>query len=590
MTHIVTNRPIPNVSSSKAGTPSIHGTLKMTEDPIKYALASSMKVWSIENFIQYMVQVCHISPRELMVEKSSRRTKDQPLDLLMSLRHEKSNQFMSPIAANRPGFHFSTPQQPSLPSHIQKEQFEVFKFPYIMIEDLEEQFKPIFKEYKPVKQGREPSLPVFYLDSAVAHCPFICPSNYAPSHKSSLGVAIPLKPSTDNKAIVEARIANRMKIVRLKKPGYCECCHEKYEHLEEHILLPKHRKFVTNTVNYAKIDKLIKELYRPLLPSSASPIRQPISTTVCHYSRTQEMKRTKRALDDSAYFSDRLKRFLSESGKPKKVFHESFTSQRVTSRRLDMNEPEENLAQCPESPLKRFTAEPIKSELSLSNQTATHYDYEYKKENQAVKNLYMENNNVDFGLCPDLGLNSFSDEPEMVQSLENLNRVSSHFSPVKISKNISFEDHFVIEGSSSLKSSPLKPHQVTRSYTKSFLAEVSLNIVDKFNSLINGKFEVTRSSQEIVHRESSKSKLDHTLRKVNIENQENIPQLLNTKTLSFQSVVPRDPKNLVQAEDHLWDFKSESETFLPLSQLLSSPKVSLRSTGTATRTTISRKK
>ncbi|KAF7595073.1 hypothetical protein BBP40_007276 [Aspergillus hancockii] len=48
------------------------------------------------------------------------------------------------------------------------------------------------------------------------------------------------------------------------KPGYCENCRDKFDDFEEHVMTRKHRKFATNSGNWAELDALLFQLQRPL--------------------------------------------------------------------------------------------------------------------------------------------------------------------------------------------------------------------------------------------------------------------------------------------------------------------------------------
>ncbi|KAE8166443.1 Dfp1/Him1, central region-domain-containing protein [Aspergillus tamarii] len=48
------------------------------------------------------------------------------------------------------------------------------------------------------------------------------------------------------------------------KPGYCENCRDKFDDFEEHVMTRKHRKFATNSANWAELDSLLFQLQRPL--------------------------------------------------------------------------------------------------------------------------------------------------------------------------------------------------------------------------------------------------------------------------------------------------------------------------------------
>lgn len=55
------------------------------------------------------------------------------------------------------------------------------------------------------------------------------------------------------------------------RPGYCECCYEKYSHMERHVAQQAHRKLVTSSEFYRVVDKVIATLQRPVLSTTAMP-------------------------------------------------------------------------------------------------------------------------------------------------------------------------------------------------------------------------------------------------------------------------------------------------------------------------------
>lgn len=98
-----------------------------------------------------------------------------------------------------------------------------FKKPYLLIEDSNAKFQPIYKEY-------EAEIPAINLDSPELCCPFSAARRTGKNKKKS-----PIK------------------------SGYCEICYMKYEDYEEHIRLLEHRQYAEHDHNYRLIDVFIKE-------------------------------------------------------------------------------------------------------------------------------------------------------------------------------------------------------------------------------------------------------------------------------------------------------------------------------------------
>lgn len=187
--------------------------------------------------------------------------------------------------------------------------FEAFLHPYMMIEELFQNYAPVFKEYSS-EEGHN-TFPYLNVRSDEYHCPWVGKSpkgllpaihnhqekspvlvprpdphramrtvrtlaqhhtatttaiaNRAPLRLRGLGLA-PLPPLTAVGATTAANSHSRH--ADRKKPGFCECCYEKYSQMEKHLALETHRKLVTSTDFYRAVDKVIALLARPIrLPS-----------------------------------------------------------------------------------------------------------------------------------------------------------------------------------------------------------------------------------------------------------------------------------------------------------------------------------
>lgn len=366
-----------------------------------------MSIFSEKLFVEYMVRTYHVDPKLLQLPgRTPLKTRDQPEDLLLSLRMEKRQAQMH-LASPGLAYHagpspgtfdgISRDLQPrylqfSASPKIQKEQIEYFKYPFIMIEDASQKCKPMIKEFKPLKGSTDSSFPVFYLNSGVGHCPFINPIHYQ-SLNEKKQAPFPEHPKTEDEveAYLKYRLQHKIKYVKVKKPGYCECCHEKYDDLEDHCAGKKHRDFATNPANYAKLDEFITANFPSLKgpaevglpksgprpkkyesaleagtehlgscnPKESEAIDNPkgiVCSTPPSKVRLKELNSraplfesvsscktllsTKRCLEESRQTKERLKRFLLENTK--------------TNDSPDKESDRDDSLNAPTSPLKRF--------------------------------------------------------------------------------------------------------------------------------------------------------------------------------------------------------------------------------------------
>jgi len=130
----------------------------------------------------------------------------------------------------------------------QSNSYYSFQWPYVLIEDMSGVHRPFFKEFKPVKTGSglaSPPIPVLYMDTAILTCPFAKPSQPM-STKRKPSLTSPLEEKDNKKEEKEIRkdlvdvITQNgkqynlpIRYAKLRKPGYCECCLEKYIDMEE---------------------------------------------------------------------------------------------------------------------------------------------------------------------------------------------------------------------------------------------------------------------------------------------------------------------------------------------------------------------
>ena len=74
-------------------------------------------------------------------------------------------------------------------------------------------------------------------------------------------------------------------IITKPRPGFCECCCEKYSELEKHVKEPMHRQFALQTDNYEGIDNFLitlKRSYRSDYLFRTTPVKDNISLNFNH--------------------------------------------------------------------------------------------------------------------------------------------------------------------------------------------------------------------------------------------------------------------------------------------------------------------
>ncbi|XP_054032607.1 protein DBF4 homolog B [Dryobates pubescens] len=125
------------------------------------------------------------------------------------------------------------------------------KPPFLKVEDQSRQFRPFYHQFKSfpslnflAPKGCSPFEPLKSLPDpcrarAVEGCPV--PSEGQKSPRST-AVTVPKR-----------------------RRGFCECCQETFEELQEHLRSPRHRRFALEPSRYAALDRLIAQLPSSLL-------------------------------------------------------------------------------------------------------------------------------------------------------------------------------------------------------------------------------------------------------------------------------------------------------------------------------------
>jgi hypothetical protein len=213
-------------------------------------------------------------------------------------------------AANPPN-----PGTNAAPDDAKKPFFRAFEHPFVLIDDIALLHAPIWKEYGPeaLKSSKsgEP-FPVLHWTCPLGYCPFVlppatamAPSPQAVAGKGSRGVTTRSKAAAldahltripeysrpsksrlqqivqqqqqqqqhqhqqQHQAFPQPKPVQRGKGKRASalsanraRPGYCECCYERYSDLSKHISSLFHRQFALEDKNYAELDKLLGVLMR----------------------------------------------------------------------------------------------------------------------------------------------------------------------------------------------------------------------------------------------------------------------------------------------------------------------------------------
>jgi hypothetical protein len=184
------------------------------------------------------------------------------------------------------------------PSPSQKffAKYQAFTSPYVLIEEANYIYAPFHKQYES-KNGFL-AFPMILWNSSVPHCPFSYgnkaktdgrywsdlqtdPLAMATDEEEALfRSAKPRKPAHDpavphphkrqrpvttsaKRASIVGDPAKRQAPTPKAKPGFCECCYEKYDSFHAHIVTEKHRGYAIEAANYVSVDKILARIVRP---------------------------------------------------------------------------------------------------------------------------------------------------------------------------------------------------------------------------------------------------------------------------------------------------------------------------------------
>ena len=147
----------------------------------------------------------------------------------------------------------------STPSVDQNAQL-VTTHPLVVIEDLDNQFRPLYKEFLPGRRGKA-SFPTVNFEAPPRACPFLPQymiddkkTDMMKAHQAQEAKRKAEERETFNSLTLEQKII----LARKKGPktGYCECCRVEYTDANKHTSSSQHLRFATQDSNYKTIDQL----------------------------------------------------------------------------------------------------------------------------------------------------------------------------------------------------------------------------------------------------------------------------------------------------------------------------------------------
>lgn len=232
----------------------------------------------------------------------------------MAIRHS------SRLSCNSNSKNILTPGSSFIATNIaQQSQFVSFEHPFILIEDSHGSYRPFFKEFKSTCTSKPSTLPCLYLNSPQGYCPFIKPSSSSSrkqkwdnNAENDQKIHSQTVHAIDSSIVLKWKSEIHAKYSKIKRPGYCECCLEKYSDLVEHSKQSHHRKFAIHKDNFAQLDNVISDLRRPMkiqsitsmisscpgTPRSSSPFANPAT---CHDSLLSASCKRKERINSGSF-------------------------------------------------------------------------------------------------------------------------------------------------------------------------------------------------------------------------------------------------------------------------------------------------
>lgn len=209
-------------------------------------------------------------------------------------RNNKSKTSILRTTKNTPSHHHQHQQEDA---QVGGMDIKEFTNPFIMIEDSEYRYAAAYKEYEG-GDGNIIKYPIFYWNSAPGHSPFILPTNPTFPINRPVPLAELSCPgmTTRSKAARKSTPSFRRPTYSVTtnkpRPGFCECCWEKFSDLDQHVTTGKHRIYARNSEHYLNLDLLLEQYKRPeLLNARRLPaLKEPISPAKSFAASKEEEK------------------------------------------------------------------------------------------------------------------------------------------------------------------------------------------------------------------------------------------------------------------------------------------------------------
>lgn len=147
-------------------------------------------------------------------------------------------------------------------SDLQSRGYTPIKSPCIMVQDCEEQYRPILKEFHHGK-GR-PSYPMLNFDAPPHASPYFPPEHFEEKkHPKIKEIQFIEKEKRLKERQKFSSLSEQEKVDFARKMGpmngYCEPCRMEFNDIREHFKSAIHQKFANNPKNFEQIDTLIQQ-------------------------------------------------------------------------------------------------------------------------------------------------------------------------------------------------------------------------------------------------------------------------------------------------------------------------------------------
>ncbi|PJF18797.1 hypothetical protein PSACC_01401 [Paramicrosporidium saccamoebae] len=306
VTHIITDKPIATVQNSAM----VHFLQKIIESYSRTSVRHPQRPPMSPSLRRAANELNHSRDLSHMLAEEKRRGAAAPiarggrvLTPLYNAGTGAVNLFNQQNRTNREPPVVVAPIEGRLLGSIgdKKVVYEQFRSPFVLLEEITHTFAPVYKEYPP-NATEMCTYPMLHFGSHEFHCPWLVrhsgpqqlPQPHIPTAPSKPilvpagqkhRVAKTIRTLAQHRVLAEEQAGKRPKLplrgmgqaplppitgsVRANatgerpRPGFCECCYEKYSNLEKHLNRDTHRKLVCTGEFYRSVDRVLGTLIRP---------------------------------------------------------------------------------------------------------------------------------------------------------------------------------------------------------------------------------------------------------------------------------------------------------------------------------------